>query len=168
MKGIHPATCAGAPSEVCGTAAKTRRHPRPEQWEALKSALRPPFGGADLTCDGHRVDVRVRPVSEMRYALIVYIDGVWKGEWYRGEYPPARKFGRKVERYLYSAPMRRNAAAAARNRSLSPPVRKQMQDAATRAYIYWTPEWLSADALIRHLRRNCEVIEIVGGEARLS
>jgi len=64
-----------------------------EQRAALAEALAVPWGSVRLICDGRRISLQVNRVSKtcLKYRVFTFIDGEFKGAWYKGDTPEAIK-----------------------------------------------------------------------------
>lgn len=67
-----------------------------EEWGRLEKALSGIYGIAKLKVDGHEVSFERRLIDKNRLGIVVYIDGVLKGEWLGKE-----KADCPEQRYLY-------------------------------------------------------------------
>ena len=56
-----------------------------EQIIAIEDELAVPYGMVRLMCDGYRVDIHVSQVKPLKYELMVYVNGEWKGSWVKGD-----------------------------------------------------------------------------------
>lgn len=132
-----------------------------EQWDAIEVELNGVFGRVELLCDGHSVIAEIKSIAPLKLGILVYIDGVIKGEWWRGENEVARKFHREVKRFLYSAKDREYAKAQLKKRGMTELLRETWQKRITLCMSHWHPWWTNAKSFRRHIGKTCKEIEVV-------
>jgi hypothetical protein len=135
-----------------------------EEWAGVEKTLSG-FGSVRLTCDGYRVDATVEKVSAMKLGIVVYVNGLWKGAWMRGEAEEAKKFFRPVKRFLHTPKQREELLKLSRMRGMPVQDRKHFADRAVATTTIWHPDWTNAKAFCRNLRKTCQSIELCQGEA---
>lgn len=135
--------------------------PTKEQWQQIEQQLSGPFGQVDLKADGYKLTLQVQGYKALRQCVVVFVDGVSKGEWYKGEAPEAKKFCREERRWLYPAKRRDEAKAKLKQRRLDPFLRNHYKGVAESFSAIWVPYWFAPKSLTRHLRKTCAEIEIV-------
>lgn len=57
------------------------------QWADIEAKLKGYFASVKFTLGEHTVDIQKQRVRENQDALIVFIDGIWKGSWLEGKDP---------------------------------------------------------------------------------
>lgn len=134
--------------------------PTKDQWQRIEQQLAGPFGRVELKADGYSLVLVVTPYKELKYCIAVYVDGWIKGEWLKGEAPEAKKFCQERRRWLYPARKREEAKQALKSRRLAF-MRDHYKSVAECQISTWSPHWLSAKLLTRHLRKTCTDIAIV-------
>lgn len=132
-----------------------------EQWHQIEQQLSGPFGQVELKADGYKLTLQVQGYKALRQCVVVFVDGVSKGEWYKGEAPEAQKFCREERRWLYPAKRRDEAKAKLKSRRLNPFLRDHYKGVAERFSAIWVPFWFAPKSMTRHLRKTCADIEIV-------
>ncbi len=141
--------------------------PTKAQWDEIEKQLSGYFGRVELRCDGYKVVAAIEPIDKLKQGIVVYVNGVWKGEWMRGEAEEAKKFHREMKRFLYPASKREEAKKKLRSRHLHATLRDWYAGVAERSVFTWAPYWTSARAFTRHLRKTCTDIEVVSLEYTL-
>ncbi|MDO8932967.1 MAG: hypothetical protein Q7U97_11275 [Rhodocyclaceae bacterium] len=133
-----------------------------DQRAQLVGELSTPWGSAHLICDGHRVTLQVQREggNAIKFRVMTYVDGHFKGEWIKGEVPEA-KFLRKQVRRLYST---------ARCKKIEKIVGKRRfataeYDGYRKTLTHYLPDWASGKAAIAHLCKVCESVELAPPEA---
>lgn len=99
-----------------------------EQWKQVEHQLSGPFGEVKLKADGYNLTLQVRGYSALRQCIVVFVDGVSKGEWWSGEAPEAKKFCRERRRWLYGTKLRNEAKLKLKSRRLDAYMRKTCTD----------------------------------------
>lgn len=127
----------------------------PADWAAVEMELSSPWGDVELLCDGFKLTVQVRRVKPLKYAMLVYVDGVVKGVWSNADKPceEQRRFMRPVSVKLHKP------ADLAKLKPLYSA--KQFREMSSRKYEYFLPQWNSFKPLQRHLLKNNQVITLV-------
>ncbi|MCB6182338.1 hypothetical protein LIN78_02050 [Leeia sp. TBRC 13508] len=73
------------------------------QIEYLSQRLTMAWGYVKLKADGDEITLRVERAKSLRYRIVVYINGEWKGAWVSGKNShPEQKWLNKRKNYLYS------------------------------------------------------------------
>jgi hypothetical protein len=132
-----------------------------EQWAAVEKELSGPYGEVELLCDGYKVTAQIQNIANLKQGIVVYVNGVIKGEWMKGEAEESRKFHREMKRYLYPAKHREEAKQKAKSRRFPADLRKYFADMATASITTWAPYWTNAKAFTRQLRKTCAEIQVV-------
>lgn len=132
-----------------------------EQWKQIETALSFDFGRAELRCDGFLVHADVQYAGPLKQVIRVYVDGVIKGAWYRGENDEPKKFWREQKQYLYRKNQRDAWLKESKRRRFSPEHRQWCAANAEASISTWTPEWNTPSSFCRHLRKTCTSMEIV-------
>lgn len=132
-----------------------------EQWTAVEKELSGPYGEVELLCDGYKVTAQIYTIAKLRQGIVVYVNGVFKGEWMKGEAEEARKFYRETKHYLYPAKKREEFQKMAKSRRYSADFRKDLARMATASVSIWVPYWTNANAFTRKLRKTCTEIQVV-------
>lgn len=135
--------------------------PTKDQWHEIEQQLSGPFGRVELKADGYKLALQVQGYKALRQCIVVFVDGVSKGEWFNGEAPEAKKFCREQRRWLYGAKHREEARKKLKSRHLDAFLREHYKGVAEKFTAIWSFCWMSPAALTRHLRKTCADIEIV-------
>ena len=133
-----------------------------DQWAEVERRLSTPFGRVEFKADGYALVGAVSGMGGLKQAVVVYVDGVMKGEWINGGCPEAEKFCRPRCIWLYKTKDRERAKAELKKRKLSQFIRDHYTTVATAQLTQWLPYWTSPAAFCRHLRKTCSDIELVG------
>lgn len=128
-----------------------------DQRAELAQQLSSPWGNVRLICDGHLVTLRTERWSDsaIRYRVMTYVDGHFRGEWIKGEALEA-KFLRKRVLRLYSAANCKEMEKAVGKRRFA----TADYDGFRKTLIQYMPDWASGKAAITHLCKVCESVEI--------
>lgn len=133
-----------------------------EQWAEIENQLSRVFGRAELICDGYKINAEVQ-TSKMKLVVVIYVDGVFKGEWVinKGDSEIPRKFLQEKRRFVFTAKYRALLVKQSKSKCFSKEERAQCAEDAKKASVYWLPWWPNAKAFCRHIRKTCTSIEIV-------
>jgi hypothetical protein len=122
----------------------------PADWTRIEEALAGRFGSEKLMCDGYELTIS-REQEKNRLVLMVYIDGVWKGEWIHKDCEERRRFFCPSTRRLYSR-AKVDKSLAGMGKRQSEKWRAEM--GLDKTMTIYMPVWGSFTALRRHLVKN--------------
>ncbi|QOD81407.1 hypothetical protein [Chromobacterium haemolyticum] len=135
-----------------------------EQKQELIDTLSHPWGRVRLQCDGYRVDLVVERSKGMSYRVVTYVNESWQGKWMSGkEEHPEQKFLRKSVRPLVSQKKRDELEKAVGKRYFKKMCAEDPFWTATLTGYCVT--WASGKAVINHLCKVCDSIEILAEQA---
>jgi hypothetical protein len=137
-----------------------------EDWAEVEKRLSWTGAGVKLHCDGYRLSVCRERYKAMRDCLVVYVDGVWKGDWSR-DCEERRRFACPRKTYVWNAKDR--ASIKARRAKMPKRDLKWLSEKfkdthlfePDKTFIYYSPIWPGFKALKAHLVRNNKEISII-------
>lgn len=127
-----------------------------EQIETIERELSCAWGSVELLCDDYRVKIDVQRVRTRTYALALYVNGWFKGEWLCNECEERRRFIRPKTISLYSPRQRAQIVKAFGKRAAA----KHFPDLDAKRTI-WSPYWTSVRSMLRHFCANNQRVEVV-------
>lgn len=131
----------------------------PEEWKQAESRLQYLHGQAKFVIDGYEVDVCLKQVSTYKNALMVYINGFFKGEWLVNDCEERRRFFAHKQKPVISnhewEKMRRELKLTAREF-------KQFKAEHDEKVNYYYSHWTSFAAMKKHFIANNKDIHLVG------
>lgn len=74
-----------------------------DEWKKAEQMLRPPYGHAKFLIDGYNVIVEMQLTSSTKFSFVVFVDGVFKGEWLTEDCDIRRRFCYKGRRTLLTS-----------------------------------------------------------------
>ena len=123
-----------------------------EEWNDVENKLQSFFDMAKLRCDGYEVTLRLERLNQYKNAIMVYVNGVFKGEWLNGESEEAKRFYNKVTKTLSNS----------RSKAFKKLPKKLQKELKTEySYSYYLPYWTSFSSLKRHFIRENKSIELI-------
>lgn len=126
----------------------------PAEWKRVEESLAHPHGSVKLLCDGIEVCGQVQMVKPLRYAVVVFVGGVWKGEWLRADPPrDEHRFLNPHEQSFYKA------AELKRMKGLFSA--KQLREMLAKKSRWFSPDFPTAKAFRRRISSQCKAIELV-------
>lgn len=126
-----------------------------EQRSELESQLNSPYGTVRLICDGRAITLQVQRYSALKYRVMTFVDGEFKGAWISGnQMAPEAKFLRKSVRHWYTPSERAKAAKTFGKRAAKD---DPWWDKTSVSYM---PDWASGKAALSHLCKVCDSVEI--------
>lgn len=132
-----------------------------EQWQEIEIQLSGSFGRVELLCDGYKVNAEVHRRSALKYVVVVFVNGICKGEWMKDEAEESKKFYCAKKHYLYKPAARQEAKQKLKSRRLHASIKDFYKSVAEAATVIWLPYWTDPKAFCRQLRKTCTSIEVV-------
>jgi hypothetical protein len=127
----------------------------PDQWKAVEKSLTYPHGRVELLCDGTtKVVAEVRRTKPLKFEVMVFIDGYWRGEWLNAE--PARtehRFLNPHERRMHSA---KDVALYKKAFGV-----KRAREAAEKSFRWFSPTFPTGKSFRRRISSTCTDIRLV-------
>lgn len=81
-----------------------------DEWKRAEQMLLPPFGHAKFLIDGYNVTVETRRTSihKYTYSLMVFVNGVFKGEWLTEDCEIRRRFYFEGKKNMFTGKEKQN------------------------------------------------------------
>lgn len=127
-----------------------------DQWLEVKSALSTPFGRVKLKVDGYDLALYVEQVKPLKYSIVPYVNGEFKGEWLSGKFEESKRFMRPVQVAVFKP-----AEKARMCKGLSKKLIKEFFGDINKTFTSYRWDWPSFDPLRRHLIANNKEIELL-------
>jgi hypothetical protein len=127
---------------------------------ALASRLDHVYGRLELLCDGHAVTAEVQNVGALRYEVMVFVDGHFRGEWLMTdrEVPDiVLKVYRTISRPLFSKQTRDSMQKLTRSKH---PEIRALGAGWDKTYSFRRSTWPSGRAFLAHIAKTCTSIEL--------
>lgn len=122
----------------------------PADWKRIEESLSGRFGAEHLMCDGYKLTIQ-REREKNKLVLVVYVNGVRKGEWTRQDCEERRRFFCPSTRRLFSKAKADKITAGMGKRYKEKWIAEMGLDKTMTIYM---PVWSSFTALRRHLIKN--------------
>ncbi|WP_338414747.1 hypothetical protein [uncultured Sphaerotilus sp.] len=132
----------------------------PADWKRIEEALAGRFGSEKLMCDGYKLTIS-REQEKNKLVLVVYVNGVWKGEWLTNDCEERRRFFCRSERRLFSKARVEKNMAGMGKRQKEKFIAEMGLD---KTMAFYMPVWSSFTALRRHLVKNNKEILVLQPE----
>ncbi len=129
------------------------------EWIKAEKALSNIYGYVKLEVDGYTLTISLERWGKYSLAIVVYVNGLLKGEWLANDCEERRRFFCKREKSLL------NAKQKAIFKKQSKSFQKKFAEEHKLTYTYYEPKWKSFNSMKAHLIKNnnsIKVIEIVG------
>lgn len=131
--------------------SKSKTTIKPEWEKEVERLFWTPFGQLSLLADGYRLSLCTK-VTKGKLWVAVYVDGVWKGEWYKRESEMGKKFGRDVckntDAMIVAIHKHNHGKKAA------------AEFAKTKQLVMYSPHHTSARSILQKLRA-CTSVELI-------
>lgn len=128
-----------------------------DEWLQVQDKLSHPWGSVHLTVDGYALALQVTQIKPLKYVIMVYVDGVCKGEWCKGEADEAKRFCRPVTRHLYSPARQKDILKGLSKAEIK---RSREYLSLDKTFTSYDLYWPSFGPLKRHLIANNKSIEL--------
>lgn len=126
----------------------------------LEAQLSQPWGIVKLQCDEDVITLNVQPKAALRYEIMMYVNGFFKGPWMHVQQPaPEQKYLRLVTKSMVKPAERKKAEKELGKRYVA----KSEFWSAT--YSYYVPYWPSAKSALAHLMKCAKVITVIKRES---
>ena len=129
-----------------------------DQWLQVQAKLNLPWGSVKLTVDGYALALEVTQIKPLKYVIMVYVNGVCKGEWCKGEADEAKRFCRPVTKYLYS-PAKKKALLKGKSKAQIKTISELL--GLDKSWTFYDLYWPSFATLKRHLIANNKSVELM-------
>ncbi len=134
-----------------------------EDWQEIEQKLKSFYNVVKLNCDGYEISLTLERLDTMKNGIMVYVNGVIKGEWLTEECEERRRFYRPITRSLMSQKQRNNLKKLPK-RTQNMLIKELKLD---RTFTYYSFEWTSFNSLKRHLIKNNTNIELIRSDKSL-
>lgn len=128
-----------------------------DEWLQVQDKLSHPWGSVKLTVDGYALALEVRQVKTLKFVIMVFVNGVCKGEWCKGEADEAKRFCRPVKKFLYS-PAEKKAVLKGKSKAQIKTISELL--GLDKSWTSYDLYWPSFAPLKRHLIANNQRIEL--------
>ena len=119
-------------------------------WKRIEESLSGRFGAEHLMCDGYKLTIQ-REQEKNKLVLVVYVNGVWRGEWLKNDCEERRRFFCPITWRVFSKAKVDKATEGMGKRHKETWIAKMGFDKTMTMYM---PVWGSFTALRRHLVKN--------------
>ena len=127
-----------------------------DEWKQVEEALKDFYSIVRLKADGYEVGLTLKRVSTYKNAIMIYVGGVFKGEWLTKDCEERRRFCQRSVRSLLT-----NKEKAAFKKLSKKSQKEQMERYHNFTFETYSPYWTSFGALKKHLIANNQNIELV-------
>lgn len=129
-----------------------------EDWAQVELELSHPWGRVELVADGYQVTLVLGREKALKFVIAVYVNGVMKGEWVKGDCEEAKRFLRPMVKRYYSP-----AKLGEITKGLSKTVAKKFikEHGLDKTFVRYDLSWPSFGPMKRHFIANNQVIELV-------
>lgn len=124
-----------------------------EEWKEIEEELKLIYSMVKLRCDGYEVSITLARVTQFKNAIVVYVNGVVKGEWLLKECEESRRFFRKVTKSVLTPKQKKSLQKL--------PKKLQKELGIDKTVSYYLADWTSFRALKKHLIEHNQSIELI-------
>ena len=126
-----------------------------ENWAVAWKRLNSYFRQAKLIVDGYEITLEMQTLKDgFHRAILVYVDGYFKGEWLVKDCEERRRFMPQKE---VSAMSRKQIA---KFNALPKRMQKELQEYRDQKVVQYATHWTSWNALIKHFEANNQEIRL--------
>ena len=127
-----------------------------DEWRKAEEALQQFFTTVKINADGYELILRLERIGTYKNAVMVYINGEFRGEWLARDCEERKRFMHKKTRSLLSTKEMANYKKL---------TKRQQKELAERyndlKYDSYSPQWPSFGSLKRHLIANKKDIQLI-------
>jgi hypothetical protein len=136
--------------------------PTPEEWKEIEKELSTIYKTVELTIDDYKITLRLSQVGKLKLAIIVYVNGWIKAEYWRNDCEERRRFYHRSTIYIHRKKFRDAFSKLSKKMSRSKiakatGLRPDVNVNATMEV--YAPYWGSFRLLKAHLVKSNENIE---------
>lgn len=125
----------------------------PEDWKYVEERLKGLFSPVVLDCDGYRLHLELKRISQFKNAICFYVDGFFKVKWVLDDCEERRRFFRPITKRMLP-------------KKASKGISKKMvkQFGLDKTYTNYRGDWTSFRSLKSHLIKNNKEITLIREE----
>lgn len=124
--------------------------------EQVEKELAYPYGRVELKCDDYAVTISVQQVKARKFALMVYVNGWFRGEWLRADTEERRRFYRPAKASLYKPSQRAEIMKDFGKRRAA-----RLFPDLDKTFTYYVPTWNATSSMLRHFHRENASVSLV-------
>lgn len=129
-----------------------------DEWLLVKNKLSHPWGSVTLMVDGYKLALRVEQVKALKFEIMTYVNGEFKGSWMKQGSEEGMRFLRPVKIAAYKPAQKARITKGVSKKMIKEVFGDRLD--ATCTVFFWG--WPTFGPLQRHLIANNQVIELVG------
>lgn len=128
-----------------------------DEWKKAEETLKRLYSNVKLNCDGYEVSLVLRQVSQFRNAIVVYVNGEFRGKWLCEDCEERRRFFPCKKKTVV-----KDKDIKALGSSEYRMTKKRIQELKDEfSYNEYTSAWTNFKALKKHFETNNKSIELV-------
>ena len=127
-----------------------------DEWLTVKEKLSTPWGTAELVVDGYRLQLQVQQRSPLKFVIVPYVNGVFKGAWMLKDSEEGRRFLRPVQVALFK-PTEKARLTKGLSKSA---IKRNYGDSLDKTFTHHEWGWPTFGPLQRHLIANNKEIAL--------
>jgi len=124
-----------------------------EEWNLVEQKLESLYNTVRLKCDEYEISIMLIRRNQFKNVLVVYVNGVIKGEWLMKECEEAKRFFKKVTKSVLSSKEKKAF--------LKLPKKLQKELGMDKTYSYFLADWTSFKALKKQLIERNKSVELI-------
>lgn len=124
--------------------------------DRVETELAYPYGHVELKCDDYNVTISVQQIKARKFALMVYVNGWFKGDWLRTDTEERRRFYRPVKASLYKPSQRAEILKDFGKRRAA-----RLFPDLDKTFTYYMPTWSATSSMLRHFQRESASVSLV-------
>ena len=129
-----------------------------DEWLQVKNRLSHPWGSVTLMVDGYTLMLRVEQAKALKFEIMPYVNGEFKGTWMQKDSEEGKRFLRPVTIAAHK-PAEKARLVKGMSKKMIKAIFGDRLDATFTVFLWG---WPTFGPLQRHLIANNQVIELVG------
>lgn len=128
-----------------------------EQWTAIETTLTGAFGRVELLIDGFNVVLRIERLKELKFGIMTYVNGEFRGTWMKEDSEIGMRFYRPVSKFMHDAKYRAQVIKIYGGKRCP----KAKIEEINKKLVLRDPIWSNAKTLHRHFVKHNKELSLV-------
>lgn len=128
-----------------------------EEWNEIQTMLTGAFGRVELLIDGFEVVFRIERIRNLKYGIMTYVNGEFRGAWLLEDSEIGKRFYRPVSKFVHTTKTRTDLIRLYGGKRC----KKEELERINKKHLFLDPIWNSVKTLRCHLEKNNKEISLV-------
>lgn len=128
-----------------------------EQWTQVETELSGSWGRVEMLIDGFKVSLRIERVKSLRYTIMTYVNGQWRGKWMSADSEEGKRFFCPKSSFVWPAKHRADVIKIYGGKRCPKAKLEELNKKVTTL----VPWWNNVKSMRRHFEKNNQSLELV-------